>query len=90
MQKRQNAKALEPDADRQPDTGEEQSLEALFAQVEALIGRMEEPDLPLEEAFDAYEKGMKMIRACNSRIDRVEQCMLMMNEAGELEPFGEE
>lgn len=90
MQKRQNAKALEPDADRRPDTGEEQSLEALFAQVEALIGRMEEPDLPLEEAFDAYEKGMKMIRACNSRIDRVEQCMLMMNEAGELEPFGEE
>lgn len=90
MQKRQQAGALEIDADRQTDSGETQSLEALFAEVEALIGRMEEPELPLEEAFDAYEKGMKLIRACNGRIDQVEQRMLMMNEAGELEPFGEE
>ena len=62
MQKRQQAGALEIDADRQTDSGETQSLEALFAEVEALIGRMEEPELPLEEAFDAYEKGMKLIR----------------------------
>ena len=55
-----------------------------------MIGRMEEPDLPLEEAFAAYEQGMKIIRACNSRIDRVEQKMMVMNEAGELVPFGED
>lgn len=90
MQKRQNEGVLEPDAERQADTDGEQSLETLFAEVEALIGRMEEPELSLEEAFDAYEKGMKLIRACNSRIDRVEQRMLMMNEEGGLEPFGEE
>lgn len=72
------------------DTGAEQTLEELFAEAEALIGRMEEPDLPLEEAFAAYEQGMKIIRRCNSRIDQVEQKMLMMNEEGELVPFGED
>ena len=67
-----------------------QSLEELFADAEALIRRMEEPDLPLEEAFAAYEQGMKIIRACNSRIDQVEQQMLLMNEEGALVPFEEE
>ena len=51
---------------------------------------MEEPDLPLEDAFAAYEHGMKIIRACNSRIDQVEQKMLVMNAEGELTPFGED
>lgn len=72
------------------DSGAEQTLEELFAETEALIERMEEPDLPLEEAFAAYEQGMKIIRTCNSRIDQVEQKMLMMNEEGELVPFGED
>lgn len=72
------------------DSGAEQTLEELFAEAEALIERMEGPDLPLEEAFAAYEQGMKIIRTCNSRIDQVEQKMLMMNEEGELVPFGED
>ena len=77
-----------------PDTGDmsmdaagERSLEELFAEAEALIGRMEEPELSLEDAFAAYEQGMRIIRACNSRIDQVEQKMLVMNEEGGLEPF---
>ena len=90
MQERPDTGALGPDSNIQTDTAGEQSLEELFAQAEALIGRMEEPDLPLEEAFAAYEQGMKIIRACNSRIDQVEQKMLVMNEEGELAPFGEE
>ena len=83
MQKRQETGALEPDTDAQ-DT---RSLEELFAEAEALIGRMEEPELSLEDAFAAYEQGMKIIHAGNSRIDLVEQKMLMMSEEGDLVPF---
>ena len=90
MQERPDTGDLGPDTNRQADTGERQSLEELFAEAEALIGRMEEPDLPLEDAFAAYEHGMKIIRACNSRIDQVEQKMLVMNAEGELTPFGED
>lgn len=90
MQERTDTGELAKDAKLQTDDEKEQSLEELFAEAEALIGRMEEPDLPLEEAFAAYEQGMKIIRACNSRIDQVEKKMLMMNEEGELVPFGED
>ena len=87
MQERSNAGGLKPDTNTQDTLEETRSLEELFLEAEALIGRMEEPDLSLEDAFAAYEQGMKIIRACNSRIDQVEQKMLVMNEAGELVPF---
>lgn len=89
MQERADAGILDPDTMTQKDGLEEKSLEELFAEAEDLIGRMEEPDLSLEDAFEAYAQGMKIIRACNSRIDQVEQKMLMMNAEGELEPFGD-
>lgn len=90
MQERTDTGDLAKDTKIQTDDGAGKSLEELFAEAETLIGRMEEPDLPLEEAFAAYEQGMKIIRACNSRIDHVEKKMLMMNEEGELVPFGED
>lgn len=90
MQERPDTGDLRPDTNTQAEAENAQSLEELFAQAEALIGRMEEPELSLEEAFAAYEQGMKIIRACNSRIDQVEQKMLVMNAEGELEPFDED
>lgn len=66
---------------------EEYNLEQLFEEAEHLIDRLEEPDLPLEEAFAAYEQGMKVICLCNQKIDLVEKKMMVMNEEGELEPF---
>lgn len=66
---------------------QECSLEELFAQAEELIAQLENPQLPLEEAFAAYEQGMKVIARCNGRIDSVEKRMLMMNEEGGLMPF---
>lgn len=89
MQKQTDTVAIGQDTNRAADALAELNLEELFARAEALIGQMEEPELPLEEAFAAYEQGMKIIRACNSRIDQVEQKMLVMNEAGELVPLDE-
>ena len=89
MQKQTDTVAIGQDTNRTADALEDLNLEELFARAEALIGQMEEPELPLEEAFAAYEQGMKIIQACNSRIDRVEQKMLVMNEEGDLTVFEE-
>ena len=89
MQKQTDTVAIGQDTNRTADALEDLNLEELFARAEALIGQMEEPELPLEEAFAAYEQGMKIIQTCNSRIDQVEQKMLVMNEAGELVPLDE-
>jgi exodeoxyribonuclease VII small subunit len=64
---------------------EENSLEENFALLDELIDRLEEDDLPLEQAFGAYSEGMKILKVCNSQIDRVEKQLITLNEAGEIE-----
>ncbi len=63
----------------------EETLEECFLQIEELIERLEGADISLEDAFKMYEKGMKKIKECNDKIEKVEKQMLVLNEQGELE-----
>ncbi|MBR3307045.1 MAG: exodeoxyribonuclease VII small subunit [Lachnospiraceae bacterium] len=63
------------------------SLEENFEIIEDTIDRMEDEDIPLEEAFKLYQKGMKLLKECNDAIDRVEKQVLKLNAEGELEEF---
>lgn len=63
------------------------SLEEAFEQIEETIGRLEEDDITLEESFRAYQEGMKLLKYCNEKIDKVEKQVLKINEDGELDEF---
>lgn len=51
---------------------EEMTLEEAFEQLDELIDRMEESDLPLEESFQLYKKGVSLVEVCNKKIEKVE------------------
>lgn len=63
------------------------SLEDAFAQIEAVIHRLETEDITLEESFSAYNQGMALLARCNENIDRVEKKVLKINEDGGLDEF---
>lgn len=63
------------------------SLEENFARLEELIESLESDDIPLEEAFKAYNEGMMVLKRCNDQIDRVEKQVLKLNGEGQLEEF---
>mgnify|MGYP002519542979 FL=1 len=65
----------------------ERKLEENFSVLEELIGRLEEEDISLEDAFTAYSKGMNLLKQCNEQIERVEKQVLKLNEEGGLEPL---
>lgn len=65
----------------------EQTLDQSFEKLEEMIGKLEQEDLPLEESFKLYKEGMKLIKACNDKIDKVEREVLKLNENGELDEF---
>lgn len=69
---------------------EEISLEEMFRELDGIMERMESADVSLEDAFSLYEKGMKMIRRCNEKLDLVEKKMVMIARNGEEVPFEEE
>ena len=63
------------------------TLEQIFEKLEGTIGKLEQEDIPLEESFRLYKEGMKLVKSCNDRIDKVEKEVLKLNENGELDEF---
>lgn len=65
----------------------EAGLEELFKEIEEILDKMEDKDISLEDSFLLYEKGMKKLKLCNDKIDKVEKKMLVVNEQGVLAEF---
>lgn len=65
----------------------EPELEEIFEELEDILNKMEDREVSLEESFLLYENGMKKLKMCNDKIDRVEKKMLVMTEQGEVTDF---
>lgn len=63
----------------------ENSIEDAFVQIEEIIMKLEATDTPLEESFKIYEEGMRLIKGINSKIDKVEKKMIVLEEGMEKE-----
>ena len=62
-----------------PDAVEkENTLEENFDLLEEVTSRLQSDDLPLEEAFENYKKGMDLIKKCSSQNDMVEKEVLKL------------
>ncbi len=59
----------------------EMTLESAFEALDTLLGRMEDKDLPLEEAFLLYQEGTKLVAFCNASIDKVEKQIIEISGA---------
>lgn len=57
---------------------QDQSIEETFAQLDELLERLEASDTSLEESFACYEAGMKLVKACSDKIDKVEKQMMIL------------
>ena len=51
-----------------PASAPPETFEQALAELEALVARMEEGKLPLEESLAAYQRGAELIRYCESRL----------------------
>ncbi len=48
------------------------TLEQAFAELDELTARMQTEELTLEETFELYKKGLALVEACSSKIEKVE------------------
>lgn len=63
------------------------SLEEMFEQIEGIIEELENPEIAIEDAFDKYENGMKLLKGCNDKIDAIEKKVMAITDDGELHEF---
>ncbi|QXE00384.1 Exodeoxyribonuclease VII small subunit [Terribacillus aidingensis] len=65
-----------------------QSFEEAMEQLEEIVGKLEQGDVPLEQAIGFYQEGMKLSKICGDKLEQVEKQMVeIVNNSGETEPF---
>jgi len=65
----------------------EQTLEAVFEEIDKIVGKLEGEDVSLEESFQLYHQGMDMLKICNDKIDTIEKKMMVLDENGDQHEF---
>ena len=63
-------------------------FEAAIAELETVVKKLEEGDLPLEKSLELYERGVQLSRFCHARLEDAEKRIEILNERGELRPAG--
>ncbi|QXP82802.1 exodeoxyribonuclease VII small subunit [Methylococcus sp. ANG] len=69
------------------------SFEEALAELEQLVERMEQGNLPLEESLKLFERGIELTRTCQKALQDAEQkvqILLEENSLPTLKPFRDE
>jgi exodeoxyribonuclease VII small subunit len=61
-------------------------FETAIAELESIVKRLEEGDLPLETSLQLYERGVQLSRFCHARLEEAERRIEILNERGGLKP----
>jgi len=64
-----------------------ESFESQLAQLQALVKKLEQGELSLDESLAAFEQGVKLTRACQKILAEAEQKVKVLNSDGELSDF---
>ena len=63
-------------------------FENALEELETLVTSMEEGELSLEESLQAFEKGIKLTRECQTALKQAEQkVQVLISENGDTEPL---
>jgi exodeoxyribonuclease VII small subunit len=56
------------------------SFEEAMDQLEQLVAKLENGDVPLEQAIDLFQEGMKLSHLCSQKLEQVERKIEMLVE----------
>ncbi len=67
-----------------PKSKEQLSFETAMEQLEDIVEKLEEGEVPLEKALQFYQKGMELSKYCHDTLQKAEnQLTKMMTDEGE-------
>jgi exodeoxyribonuclease VII small subunit len=59
-------------------------FEGAIAELDGIVKKLEEGDLPLEQSLALYERGVQLSRFCHARLEDAERRIEILTERGEL------
>ncbi|WP_458412549.1 exodeoxyribonuclease VII small subunit [Schinkia sp. CFF1] len=67
---------------------EKLTFEQAMKNLEEIVGKLEEGDVPLEAAIAYFQEGMSLSKICHQKLQHVEkQIEQILQEDGEIKPF---
>ncbi len=69
-----------------PETAEvnEGGFEEQYEELEQIVANMQDPDASLQESFENYKKGMKLVKSLTGMIDQIEKEVMVLSEQEEV------
>ena len=64
----------------------EKVFEEALRELEEIVNRLEQGDLPLEEALTLFEEGVRLSRSCHTKLDEAQKRVeiVLKDESGEM------
>ena len=59
------------------------SFEEAFSSLEDIVNEMESGELSLDESLGAFEEAIKLVKFCNSELERAEQKVRILTEGAD-------
>jgi exodeoxyribonuclease VII small subunit len=63
-----------------------QDFESAIAELETIVTRLEQGDLPLEQSLALFERGVQLSRFCHGKLEDAEQRIEILTERGDVRP----
>lgn len=63
------------------------SIEEAFEKLNQIIGNLDKEEISLEESFQLYQEGVRLLQHCNAKVDMVEKQIIVLNQAGSQDEF---
>lgn len=81
------AKSASPDG---ADAGAPIDFEKALADLESIVEKLEQGDLPLDESLKAFERGVELTRHCQVALKQAEQKVeILLRKTGQPETFAD-
>jgi len=61
-----------------------QDFESAIAELESIVTRLEQGDLPLEQSLGLFERGVQLSRFCHAKLEDAERRIEILTERGEV------
>ncbi|MEK6631563.1 MAG: exodeoxyribonuclease VII small subunit [Acidobacteriota bacterium] len=61
-------------------------FEAAIAELEAIVKKLEDGELTLEQSLELYERGVQLSRYCHARLEQAERRIEVLGERGDVQP----
>ena len=61
-------------------------FEAALTELDSIVKKLEDGDIPLEQSLLLFERGVQLSRFCHARLEEAERRIEILNERGQLQP----